>query len=41
MDKYIGAYDPIRHEAITVTNNTYINQDVFCAFLEKISKAYT
>ena len=36
----LGAYDPIRHEAITVTNDTYINQDVFCEFLEKIAKAY-
>jgi len=36
----LGAYDPIKHEAITLTNDTYINQDVFCEFLEKISKAY-
>jgi len=36
----LGAYDPITHEAITVTNDTYINQDVFCEFLEKIAKAY-
>lgn len=36
----LGAYDPISHEAITVTNDTYINQDVFCEFLEKISNAY-
>ncbi len=36
----LGAYDPIMHQAITVTNDTYINQDVFCEFLEKISKAY-
>jgi transposase len=36
----LGAYDPIRHEAITVTNDTYINQDVFCEFLEKIATAY-
>jgi len=36
----LGAYDPIKHEAITVTNDTYINQDVFCEFLEKIAKAY-
>jgi hypothetical protein len=33
----LGAYDPITHEAITVTNDTYINQDVFCEFLEKIA----
>ena len=36
----LGAYDPISHEAITVTNDTYINQDVFCEFLEKIAKTY-
>ena len=36
----LGAYDPILHEAITVTNDTYINQDVFCEFLEKIANAY-
>jgi transposase len=36
----LGAYDPITHEAITITNDTYINQDVFCEFLEKIAKAY-
>jgi transposase len=37
----LGAYDPIRHEAITVTNDTYINQTVFCEFLDKIAAAYT
>lgn len=36
----LGAYDPITHEAITVTNDTYINQDVFCKFLEKIANTY-
>jgi transposase len=36
----LGAYDPITHEAITVTNDTYINQWVFCEFLEKIADAY-
>jgi len=36
----LGAYDPITHEAITVTNDTYINQDVFCEFLEKIANTY-
>ena len=36
----LGAYDPIKHEAITITNDTYINQDVFCEFFEKIAKAY-
>jgi len=36
----LGAYDPITHEAITVTNDTYINQNVFCEFLDKIASAY-
>ena len=36
----LGAYDPVTHEAITVTNDTYINQDVFCEFLDKIANAY-
>ena len=36
----LGAYDPITHEAITVTNDTYINQDVFSEFLDKIANAY-
>ena len=36
----LGAYDPITHEAITVTNDTYINQAVFCEFLEKIANTY-
>ena len=36
----LGAYDPIRHEAITVTNDTYINQHVFCTFLDKIATTY-
>ncbi len=33
----LGAFNPITHEVITVTNETYINQVVFCEFLEKIS----
>jgi transposase len=36
----LGAYDPITHEAITITNDTYINQDVVCEFLDKIANAY-
>jgi hypothetical protein len=36
----LGAYDPITHEAITVTNDTYINQWVFGEFLDKIAEAY-
>ena len=35
----LGAYDPIKHEAITVTNDTYINQDVSCEFLDKMAKS--
>jgi transposase len=35
----LGAYDPIR-QAITVTNDTYINQFVFCEFLDKIAASY-
>jgi hypothetical protein len=37
----LGAYNLITHEAITVTNHTYINQWVFCEFLNKIATAYT
>ena len=36
----LGAYDPIRHEAITVTNDGTINQGVFCEFLDKITGTY-
>ncbi len=36
----LGTYDPIRHEAITVTNDSYINQGVFCEFLDKIAGTY-
>ena len=36
----LGAYDPITHQAITVTNDTYINQSVFCTFLDKIANTY-
>jgi transposase len=36
----LGAYDPITNEAITVTNDTYINQWVFGEFLDKIADAY-
>ncbi len=37
----LGAYNPITHQAITVTNDTYINHLVFCEFLQKIKEAYT
>ena len=36
----LGAYDPIRHEAVTLTNDTVVNQETFCALLEKIASAY-
>ena len=36
----LGAFNPVTHEVITITNETYINQVVFCEFLEKISKHY-
>ena len=36
----LGAFDSITHEAITVTNDTYINQWVFGEFLDKIADAY-
>ncbi len=36
----LGAYNPITHQAITVTNDTYINHLVFCEFLDKISAVY-
>jgi transposase len=36
----LGAYDPITHEAITVTNDTYINRWVLGEFLDKIAGAY-
>lgn len=36
----LGAFNPITHEVITVTNDSYINQVVFCEFLDKISKSY-
>jgi len=32
----LGAYDPIRHEVITLTNDTVVNQVTFCALLDKI-----
>jgi transposase len=32
----LGAYDPIRHEVITLTNDTVVNQVTFSALLDKI-----
>ncbi len=36
----LGAYDPVRHEAVTLTNDTVVNQETFCALLDKIAAAY-
>ena len=36
----LGAYDPIRHEAVTLTNDTVVNQVTFCALLDKIAACY-
>lgn len=36
----LGAYDPIRHEVVTLTNDTVINQEAFCLFLDKIADTY-
>ena len=33
----LGAYDSIRHEAVTLTNVTIVNQSTFCALLDKIA----
>jgi transposase len=33
----LGAYDPIRHEVVTLTNDTVVNQETFCALLDKIA----
>jgi len=37
----LGAYDPMTHEVIAVTNDTYVNQQVFCELLTKIAACYT
>jgi transposase len=36
----LGAYDPIRHEAVTLANDTVVNQETFCSLLDKIASAY-
>lgn len=36
----LGAYNPITYEMITITNETYINQQVFCLLLEKIALSF-
>jgi len=37
----LGAYGPVRHEVVTLTNDTVVNQETFCALLDKIATAYT
>jgi transposase len=36
----LGAYDPIRQEVVTMTNETVVNQETFCALLDKIAICY-
>ena len=36
----LGAYNPITHQTITFTNDSYINGLVFCEFLDKIAASY-
>jgi len=36
----LGAYDPIRREVVTLTNDTVVNQVTFCALLDKIAVCY-
>jgi hypothetical protein len=36
----LAAYDPIRQEAVTLTNDTVVNQVTFCALLDKIASCY-
>ena len=36
----LGAYNPVTHELVSISNDTYINQEVFCEFLEKIAVTY-
>ena len=36
----LGAYDPIRQEVITLTNDTVVNQETFCALLDKVANFY-
>ena len=36
----LGAYDPIRHEVVTLTNDTVVNQETFCALLDKMASVY-
>ncbi|OQW93339.1 MAG: hypothetical protein BWK79_11660 [Beggiatoa sp. IS2] len=34
----LGAYNPFTHQVITVTNESYTNQQVFCLLLEEIAQ---
>jgi len=36
----LGAYDPIKHEIISVTNSSVVNQETFCTLLDQIGQAY-
>jgi transposase len=36
----LGAYDPIRQEAVTLTNDTVVNQATFCALLDKVASCH-
>ena len=36
----LGAYDPIKHQVITATNSTVVNQETFCALLDQINHSY-
>jgi transposase len=36
----LGAYDPVRQEVVTLTNDTVVNQVTFCALLDKIALCY-
>lgn len=36
----LGAYDPVRHEVVTLSNDTVINQATFCALLDRIAAHY-
>ena len=38
-DNVLGTYDPIRQEAVTLTNDTVVNQETLCAFLDRIAAA--
>ena len=39
-DNVLGAYDPILQQVIMQTNDTVVNQETFCALLDKIAAFY-